>query len=35
VLPSSTTVVVEGAGHRPEIEDPDSFLSAVTTFLGG
>jgi len=35
VLPTSTTVVVDGAGHRPEIEDPDAFLSAVTAFLGG
>src|SRR4051812_3521436 len=35
VLPTSTTVVIAGAEHRPEIEDPDAFLSAVTTFLGG
>jgi len=34
VLPTSTTVSIEGAGHRPEIEDPDAFLSAVTAFLG-
>jgi pimeloyl-ACP methyl ester carboxylesterase len=35
VLPNSTTVSIEGVGHRPEIEDPDAFLSAVTAFLGG
>jgi pimeloyl-ACP methyl ester carboxylesterase len=35
VLPNSTSVVIDGAGHRPEIEDPDAFLSAVTAFLGG
>jgi pimeloyl-ACP methyl ester carboxylesterase len=34
VLPQSTSVSVAGAGHRPEIEDPDAFLSAVTAFLG-
>jgi pimeloyl-ACP methyl ester carboxylesterase len=34
VLPRSTTVSIAGAGHRPEIEDPDAFLSAVTAFLG-
>jgi pimeloyl-ACP methyl ester carboxylesterase len=34
-LPDSTSVVIDGAGHRPEIEDPDAFLSAVTAFLGG
>jgi pimeloyl-ACP methyl ester carboxylesterase len=35
VLPNSTTVAIKGVGHRPEIEDPDAFLSAVTAFLGG
>ena len=35
VLPNSTTVSIDGAGHRPEIEDADAFLSAVTAFLGG
>ena len=34
VLPTSTTVSIDGAGHRPEIEDADAFLSAVTSFLG-
>lgn len=32
-VPNSTTVSIEGAGHRPEIEDPDAFLAAVTSFL--
>lgn len=35
VLPNSTRVSIDGAGHRPEIEDADAFLSAVTAFLGG
>jgi pimeloyl-ACP methyl ester carboxylesterase len=35
VLPNSATVSIPGAGHRPEIEDPDAFVSAVTAFLGG
>ncbi|MGF1597051.1 MAG: alpha/beta fold hydrolase [Acidimicrobiales bacterium] len=33
-IPNTTTVSVAGAGHRPEIEDPEAFLSAVTAFLG-
>jgi pimeloyl-ACP methyl ester carboxylesterase len=33
-VPQSTSVSIEGAGHRPEIEDPAAFLSAVTAFLG-
>lgn len=34
VLPNATTVEIPGAGHRPEIEDPDAFLAAVKPFLG-
>jgi pimeloyl-ACP methyl ester carboxylesterase len=34
VVPNSATVTVAGVGHRPEIEDPDAFLSAVNDFLG-
>ncbi|MEZ5264538.1 MAG: alpha/beta hydrolase [Acidimicrobiales bacterium] len=33
-IPNTTTVEIPGAGHRPEIEDPDAFLAAVTNFLG-
>ena len=33
-LPNSSLTVLPGSGHRPEIEDPAGFLSAVTTFLG-
>jgi pimeloyl-ACP methyl ester carboxylesterase len=33
-IPNTTTVSIPGAGHRPEIEDPAAFLSAVNTFLG-
>lgn len=32
-IPNTTTVVVPGAGHRPEIEDPETFVDAVTAFL--
>lgn len=32
-VPNSTTVSIDGVGHRPEIEDPEAFLTAVTTFL--
>jgi pimeloyl-ACP methyl ester carboxylesterase len=34
-IPAARVVEIAGAGHRPEIEDPEAFLSAVTTFLGG
>jgi pimeloyl-ACP methyl ester carboxylesterase len=33
-IPNATSVSIPGAGHRPEIEDPDAFLSAVNAFLG-
>ena len=33
-LPNSSLTVLPGSGHRPEIEDPQGFLAAVTTFLG-
>jgi pimeloyl-ACP methyl ester carboxylesterase len=33
-IPNLTLVEVNGVGHRPEIEDPDAFLAAVTNFLG-
>jgi pimeloyl-ACP methyl ester carboxylesterase len=33
-IPNSTVVTVPGAGHRPEIEDPEGFLGAVTKFMG-
>lgn len=32
-VPNTTTVSIDGAGHRPEIEDPDAFGTAVTSFL--
>lgn len=34
VVPNLSVVEITGAGHRPEIEDPDAFLAAVTKFLG-
>jgi len=33
-VPNHRIVEIAGAGHRPEIEDPDAFTSAVTEFLG-
>lgn len=33
-MPNSAVVTIDGAGHRPEIEDPDAFCSAVSKFLG-
>ena len=32
-MPHTTTVVVEGVGHRPEIEDADRFVAIVRDFL--
>jgi pimeloyl-ACP methyl ester carboxylesterase len=33
VVPNSTTVTIDGVGHRPEIEDPEAFVATVTDFL--
>jgi proline iminopeptidase len=33
-LPQGKLVVMEGSGHYPFIEEPESFLSAVLEFLG-
>src|SRR5262249_55223932 len=32
-IPRSTKVIIEGAGHAPNIERPDDFNRAVTSFL--
>lgn len=32
-LPNARLERIEGVGHRPEIEDPERFVSAVTDFL--
>ena len=32
-LPGPTVVTIPGVGHRPEIEDPAAFVTAVSTFL--
>lgn len=32
-LPHARVSIIDGVGHRPEIEDPDAFLSLVQTFL--
>jgi pimeloyl-ACP methyl ester carboxylesterase len=34
VVPNSKVVTLSGVGHRPEIEDPEGFLAAVTKHLG-
>lgn len=33
-LPDAALVEIPGVGHRPEIEDPDTFLEIVTKFFG-
>ncbi len=33
-MPQATALTIPGVGHRPEIEDPPAFISAVSTFLG-
>jgi pimeloyl-ACP methyl ester carboxylesterase len=33
-IPNSKVVTLKGVGHRPEIEDPEGFLAAVTKHLG-
>jgi pimeloyl-ACP methyl ester carboxylesterase len=33
-VPNSKVVTLSGVGHRPEIEDPEGFLAAVTKHLG-
>ena len=32
-IPDSELVVIEGSGHRPEIEAPDEFLKLVLDFF--
>lgn len=34
-FPSSTLVLVEGAGHHPWVDEPDAFRAAVRGFLSG
>jgi 3-oxoadipate enol-lactonase len=33
LIPGSTLVVVEGAGHLPNLEQPAAFNAALTGFL--
>ncbi|MFN0093036.1 MAG: alpha/beta fold hydrolase [Acidimicrobiales bacterium] len=33
-IPHAEVAEIEGAGHRPEIENTDKFVAAVTKFLG-
>jgi pimeloyl-ACP methyl ester carboxylesterase len=33
-VPNSKLVTLAGVGHRPEIEDPEGFIAAVTKHLG-
>lgn len=32
-MPNATTAILEGVGHRPEIENPDRFVAIVRDFL--
>lgn len=32
-LPSAQVAMIDGVGHRPEIEDPDAFLGLIKNFL--
>jgi 2-succinyl-6-hydroxy-2,4-cyclohexadiene-1-carboxylate synthase len=32
-IPGSELVIIEGAGHTPQIETPDKFNSVLTAFL--
>jgi len=34
-IPHATKVIIEGAGHAPNIEKPDTFNDAVASFLEG
>jgi pimeloyl-ACP methyl ester carboxylesterase len=35
VLPDSTLVIIEGAGHLPNLERPAEFDAALARFLSG
>lgn len=35
VIPGATKVLIEGAAHAPNMEQPDAFNDAVASFLGG
>ena len=34
-MPNARLLVIKGAGHIPQIEQPDIFFDAVETFLKG
>ena len=34
-LPNATLKVIDQCGHRPQMEKPGEFISAVTEFLSG
>ena len=33
-IPGSRLVIIEGAGHFPQIEAPEQFVSALVDFMG-
>ena len=33
-VPDAKLVVIPGAGHSPQLENPDAWFEAVTRFLG-
>jgi pimeloyl-ACP methyl ester carboxylesterase len=34
IVPGSTTVVVPGAGHHPQLDDPNAVVDAIVAHLG-
>jgi len=34
LIPGAEFAIIPGAGHHPELEQPDAFVTAVTEFLG-
>jgi pimeloyl-ACP methyl ester carboxylesterase len=34
LIPGSRFELIEGAGHHPEIEQPDAFVAHLSAFLG-
>jgi pimeloyl-ACP methyl ester carboxylesterase len=34
LIPDAQFALIERAGHHPELEQPDEFMSAISSFLG-
>jgi pimeloyl-ACP methyl ester carboxylesterase len=35
LLPNARTLTLPGAGHVPQVEQPEAFVNAVVAFLNG